>query len=161
MADLQTNIAALLLADFKAEAAAGFPTVRRIPSTEAVKFLDYFATLNSAEAAALLDSLARGHAMQFFPPSAVPREGLDPSESNSALVLFRDATRRGQFAYGLRYQDVRHVRTALRDPESMVPGSRDGKFEGSGPGGSSHKGQHYKNSKTGNHDRNRQAGVPR
>jgi hypothetical protein len=45
--------------------------------------------------------------------------------------------------------------------KSMVPGSRDGKFEGSGPGGSSHKGQHYKNSKTGNHDRNRHAGVPR
>ena len=63
MADLRTNIAALLLADFKAEAGAGFPTVRRIPSTDAVKFLDYFATLNSAEAAALLDALARGHTM--------------------------------------------------------------------------------------------------
>ena len=119
MADLRTNIAALLLADFKAEAEAGFPTVRRIPSTDAVKFLDYFATLNSAEAAALLDALARGHAMQFFPPSAVQREGLELSESNSALVQFRDATQRGQFAYGLRYQDVRHVRTALRDPVSM------------------------------------------
>jgi len=119
MADLRTNIAALLLTDFKAEADAGFPTVRRIPSTDAVKFLDYFATLNSADAAALLDTLARGHAMQFFPPSAVHREGLELSESNSALVHFRDATRTGQFAYGLRYQDVRHVRTALRDPVSM------------------------------------------
>ena len=48
--------------------------VRRIPSTDAVRFLDYFATLNSAEAAALLDALARGHAMQFFPPSAVHRD---------------------------------------------------------------------------------------
>jgi len=119
MADLRTNIAALLLSDFKAEAEAGFPTVRRIPSTDALKFLDYFATLNSAEAAALLEALARGHAMQFFLTSAVHREGLELSESNSALVQFRDATRRGQFAYGLRYQDVRHVRTALRDPVSM------------------------------------------
>jgi hypothetical protein len=119
MADLRTNIAALLLADFTGEAEAGFPIVRRIPSTDAVKFLDYFATLNSAEAAALLDALARGHAMQFFPRSAVHREGLELSESNSALVRFRDATRTGQFAYGLRYQDVRHVRTALRDPVSM------------------------------------------
>jgi hypothetical protein len=75
MADLRTNIAALLLADFKAEAEAGFPTVRRIPSTDAVKFLDYFATLNSAKAAALLDALARSHAVQFFPPSAVHRGG--------------------------------------------------------------------------------------
>jgi hypothetical protein len=122
MADLRTNISALLLADFKAEGEAGFPTVRRIPSTDAVKFLDYFAALNSAEAAALLDALARGHAMQFFPPSALHREGLELrelSESNSALVQFRDATRMGQFAYGLRYQDVRHVRTALRDPVTM------------------------------------------
>jgi hypothetical protein len=106
MADLRTNVAALLLTDFKAEAEAGFSTVRRIPSTDAVKFLDYFATLNSAEAAALLDALARGHAMQFFPPSALHREGLELSESNSALVQFRDATRRGQFGYGLRYRTI-------------------------------------------------------
>ena len=119
MADLRTSVAALLLTDFKAEAEAGFPAVRRIPSTDAVKFLDYFATLNSAETAALLDALARVHATQFFPPSPVHREGFELSEGNSALVRFRDATRRGQFAYGLRYQDVRHVRTALRDPVSM------------------------------------------
>jgi hypothetical protein len=119
MADLQTKIAALLLADFKAEAEAGFPTVRRIPSTDAVRFLDYFASLSSSEAAALLEALARGHVMQFFPPSVVHRESLELHESNSALVQFREATRRGQFAYGFRYQDVRHVRTALRDPESM------------------------------------------
>ena len=68
MADLRTNIAALLRADFTAEADAGFPTVRRIPSTGAVKFLDYFATLKSAESAALLDALARAHALQFFRP---------------------------------------------------------------------------------------------
>src|SRR5579863_10393440 len=103
MADLRTNIAALLLADFKAEARAGFPAVRRIPSTDAVKFLDYFATLNSAEAAALLDALARSRAMQFFPPSALHHQGLDLSESSPALVQHRDATRTGQFAYGLRY----------------------------------------------------------
>lgn len=118
MAGLRTNIAALLLGDFKAEAAAGFPVVRRIPSTDAVKFLDYFAALNPADAAALLDALARSHAMQFFPPSTVHPEALE-SDSNSALVQFRDATRTGQFAYGLLYQDVRHVRTALRDPVSM------------------------------------------
>ena len=115
MADLRTKIALLLRTDLAAEAQAGFPTVRRIPATEAVKFLDYFAALNAAEAAALLDALARGHAIQFFPPPAVRLEGLD----DPALVRFRDATRTGQFAYGLRYQDVRHVRTVLRDPVSM------------------------------------------
>ena len=119
MPDLRTNIAALLLADLKAEAEAGFPTVRRIPSTDAVKFFDYFATLNAAEAAALLDALARGHALQFFPPSSNRHQGLELSETDSALVQFRDATRSGQFAYGLRYQDVRHVRTAFRDPVTL------------------------------------------
>ena len=68
MADLSTNIAALLRADFMAEAEAGFPTVRRVPSTDAVKFLDHFATLKSAEAATLLDALARAHALQVFRP---------------------------------------------------------------------------------------------
>ena len=119
MPDLRTKIAALLLADFQAEAEAGFPTVRRIPSADAVKFLDYFATLNSAAADALLEALAHGHATQFFPPSTVGREFLELSESNSALVQFRDATREGHFAYGLRYQDVRHARAILRDPQSM------------------------------------------
>ena len=119
MADLRTNIAAVLRADFTAEADAGFPIVRRIPSTDAVKFLDHFATLKSLEATALLDALARAHALQFFPASAVHQEGLELNENDSALVQFRNATRTGQFAYGLRYQDVRHVRTALRDPVSM------------------------------------------
>jgi hypothetical protein len=36
----------------------------RAPSS----FLDYFATLKSAEFAALLDALARAHALQFFRP---------------------------------------------------------------------------------------------
>ena len=119
MADLRTNIAALLRADFTAEADTGFPTVRRIPSTGAVKFLDHFATLKSAEAAALLDAFARAHALQFLPPPAVYREGPEVSEQDSALVQFRNATRTGQFAYGLRYQDFRMARTALKDPESM------------------------------------------
>jgi hypothetical protein len=119
MADLRTNIAALLHADFTAEADAGFPTVRRIPSTDAVKFLDYFVTLKSTESAALLDALARAHALQFFPPPAVCREGLELNENDSALVQFRNARRTGQFAYGLRYQDLRMARTALKDPESM------------------------------------------
>lgn len=119
MAELRTKIAALLRADFTAEADAGFPTVRRIPSTGAVKFIDYYATLKSAEAAALLDALARGHALQFFPPPAVYREGLELNENDPALVQFRNATRTGQFAYGLRYQDVRMAKATLKDPESM------------------------------------------
>ena len=68
MVDLRINIAALLLADFKAEAEAGFPTVRRIPSTDAVKFLDYSATLNSAKASALLDAVRAATQCSFSRP---------------------------------------------------------------------------------------------
>jgi len=68
MADHRTNIAALLRADFTAETDADFPTVRRIPRTDAVKFLDHFATLKSTEAAALLDALPAPTHCSFFRP---------------------------------------------------------------------------------------------
>jgi hypothetical protein len=43
--------------------------------------------------------------------------------------------------------------------KSTVRGSRDGRYTGGK--GSSHKGGKYQNPTTGNHDRNRKAGVPR
>jgi hypothetical protein len=43
--------------------------------------------------------------------------------------------------------------------KSTTPGSRDGTYAGGK--GSSHKGGHYKNSNTGNRERNRKAGVPK
>jgi hypothetical protein len=73
MADLRTHITALLLGDFKAEAEAGFPTVIRIPSTDAVKFLDYFATLKSAEPS----GSAAGLHLPLFPRGDGLRGGTD------------------------------------------------------------------------------------
>jgi hypothetical protein len=49
--------------------------------------------------------------------------------------------------------------TAKATKKSSVRGSNDGKYVGGK--GSSHKGGTYKNSKTGNHERNRKAGVPK
>jgi hypothetical protein len=95
---------ALLLADFKAEAEAGFPTVRRIPRTDAVKFFDYFATLNSAEAAALLD--ARGHATTF-------REN---HRANSKFISLDAEPTSGMVAlWALTEREVELPRTCFRE----------------------------------------------
>jgi hypothetical protein len=48
-------IAALVRAELAEEAAAGFPTLQRIPSTAVVKLLDHLATLPSDDIGALLD----------------------------------------------------------------------------------------------------------
>src|SRR5438876_8660558 len=86
MADLLSSIAALLRADFALEADAGFPTVKRIPSTEAVKFLDYFAALEPDGRGPLLDAMARLGAMQFIPSPLVYQEALDLNARNAAIL---------------------------------------------------------------------------
>ena len=120
MADLLSSIAALLRADFAVEADAGFPTVKRIPSTEAVKFVDYFAALEPDGPGPLLDAMARLGAMQFFPPPLVYQEALDLNARNAAILQLRAAQQSGPFAYGLRYVDLRMARAMLNDPESMA-----------------------------------------
>ncbi len=120
MADLLSSIAALLRADFALEADAGFPTVKRIPSTETVKFLDYFAALEPAGRGPLLDVMARLGAMQFLSSPLVYQEALDLNASNAAIVQSRTALQSGSFAYGLRYVDLRMARAVLNDPESMT-----------------------------------------
>lgn len=120
MPELLDSIAELLLADFTTEAGAGFPTVRRIPSTDAVKFLDYFGALEPAARTALLEAKARGAALQFFPPPLVHQQALDFLTKNPALNQYRTATQSGHFAYGLRYVDPRMARAMLNDPQSRA-----------------------------------------
>ncbi len=120
MAELLSSVAALVRADFKAEADAGFAVVKRIPSTESVKFLDYFATLEPDGRGPLLDAMAQGGAMQFFPPPLVYQRALDLNANNLALGRYRSALRSGSFAYGLRYVDLRMARAMLNDRESMT-----------------------------------------
>src|SRR5260370_34043474 len=120
MADLLSSIAALLRADFAMEADAGFPTVKRIPSTETVKFLDYFAALEPNGRGPLLDAMARLGAIQFCPSPLVYREALDLNATNAVILQFRTALQSGHFAYGLRYVDLRMARAMLNDPESMA-----------------------------------------
>lgn len=120
MAGLLSNVAALVRADFTAEADASFPIVKRLPSTETVKFLDYFAALEPDGRGPLLDAMAPGAAMQFFTPALVYQQALDLNANNAALVRYRAALRSGSFAYGLRYVDLRMARAVLNDPESMT-----------------------------------------
>jgi hypothetical protein len=120
MADLLSSIAALLRADFATEADSGFPTAKRIPSTEAVKFLDYFAALEPDGRGPLLDAMARLGALQFCPSPLVYQEALDLNATNAAIMQFRTALQSGHFAYGLRYVDARMARAMLNDPETMA-----------------------------------------
>ena len=120
MADLLSGIAALLRANFTAEAEAGFPTVKRIPSTEAVKFLDYFAALEPGGRGPLLDAMSRLGAFQFFPPPLVRQQALDLNANNAALVRYRTTLQSGHFAYGLRYVEPRMAKAMLSDPEGMA-----------------------------------------
>src|SRR5260370_19906131 len=119
MANILSSIAALLRADFAVEADAGFSTVKRIPSTEAVKLLDYFAALEPDGRGPLLDVMARLGAMQFFPSPQAYQEALDLNASDAAIVQLRTALQSGHFAYGLRYVDLRMARAMLNDPASM------------------------------------------
>ncbi|MBV8149494.1 MAG: hypothetical protein JO092_10415 [Candidatus Eremiobacteraeota bacterium] len=120
MDELETRIAVMVRSELAAEANAGFPTARRIPSTDAVKFLDYCALLDAAERSALLDALAKGIALQFFPPEVAHERSLSLVNDDPALVQFRKAMQSGHFAYGLRYADLRMARQVLKDPESMT-----------------------------------------
>src|SRR5260370_39093147 len=120
MANILSSIAALLRADFAVEADAGFSTVKRIPSTEAVKLLDYFAALEPDGRGPLLDVMARLGAMQFCPSPLAYQEALDLTASNPAIVQHKTALQSGSFAYGLRYQDLRMPRPILTDPASMA-----------------------------------------
>lgn len=120
MSDLVSTIAALLYADFAAEAGAGFPTVRRIPSTEAVKFLDYFAALESGGRGPLLNGMARLGAFQFFPPALVHQQALEVGANDAALAEYRAALQSGHFAYGLRYVEPRMAKAMLSDPQGIA-----------------------------------------
>jgi hypothetical protein len=119
MADPLSIIAVLLHADFTAEAEAGFPTVTHIPSTEAIRFVDYFSALHADERGELLNGMAQLGATQFFPPTLVYRE-MDLNAKNAALVRYRAALQTGHFAYGLRYVEPRMARMMLTDPEGLA-----------------------------------------
>ena len=68
VSDSRRNAATRLRAELAEEAVSGFPRLRRIPQTDIIWFLDYFAGLAKADQEGLLDTLADAAAMAFGPP---------------------------------------------------------------------------------------------
>ena len=114
------EIAAVVRAEFAQEVEAGFPRLRRIPSTGIVQFLDNFAILEPSGRTALLDGLARIAALHFFPAPLIAKAHEQLRTTEPAILRFHDAMRSKPFSYGLRYLDVRMARAALRDLESRA-----------------------------------------
>lgn len=111
-------VAALVRPELAAEAAAGFPTLRHIPSTGAIKLLDYLATLSSDELAALLDAQARVAALHFFPGPLIV-SAFEELRLSAPIMRRAEAWQAPAFSYGLRYCDLRMARAMLRDAESL------------------------------------------
>ena len=118
------DIAALVRAELAEEAASGFPTLGRIPSTGTVKFLDHFETLGPADRNSLLDALGQLGALHFFPAPLIAKAHEQLRTTDPALGRFQDAMRSRAFAYGLRYVDLRMARAMLNDPESRAQMAR-------------------------------------
>lgn len=107
MSDLRSTVTAFLRADLGAEAAAAFPRLRRVPSTDVIWFLDYFAGQERAEREALLDGLAGLGALAFFPREAGPREVQELEGRHPAFARFRAPRNRMGYKGGTRYTDVK------------------------------------------------------
>jgi|SRR5436190_5623976 len=104
----------------QAEADAGYPLLRRIPSTHATVCFDYMDGVSQAERDELLDVRARVTALGFT-LSPATREGiLQLVNSNPALQRQREAMLRGPLAMGLRYQSIRMAKAVLKDAQSVA-----------------------------------------
>jgi hypothetical protein len=107
--DARTTIRGVLHDEFAAEAAAGFPRLRRVPSTLVVRFLDYFDGLDSTERAELTDALADHGSYYFSPPVPYPYRG------NAAWQRFAAAAAAWRLAGGVRYTGVKLLAALAND----------------------------------------------
>jgi hypothetical protein len=103
-----------------AEADAGYPLLRQIPSTRATACFDYLDSISPAEREELLDARARVTALGFVLTPAAQQEILQLVDSKPAMVKYRDAMLRGPLAMGLRYQSIRMAKAMLSDAESVA-----------------------------------------
>jgi hypothetical protein len=100
MHEKQEAVKRLLRAAFQREQASNFELLRRIPSTEVRKFLDYFSTLAGAEKTALSEAMGQVAFLTFF-----PYEGEQPYQAgNPAYQRYADSM--GPM-WGWKYQAVR------------------------------------------------------
>jgi hypothetical protein len=107
MSDLQSNIIAILRTELAEEVAAGFPRLRRIPQTDFIWFLDYFAGLTAADREALLDALADSAALAFAPPGPQLLNATGTLDAPPALARMCALRGRPGGKGGTRYGDVK------------------------------------------------------
>jgi len=113
-------IVSLVRDRLSAEAAAGYPLLRRIPSTRATVCFDYLEDISPNERDELLAARARVTALGFVPTPSARNEMLHLVNSNPALVKCREAMLHGPLAMGLRYQSIRMAKAMLGDAQSVA-----------------------------------------
>jgi hypothetical protein len=114
------QIVALIRVHMDAEADAGYPLLRRIPSTRATAWFDYLESISPAEREELLHAHARVAALGFVLTTSAQQEILHLVNSEPALVKYREAVSQGPLAMGLRYQSIRMARAVLNDAQSVA-----------------------------------------
>ena len=114
------QIVSLIRVHMHAEADAGYPLLRRIPSTHATACFDYLGSVSPAEREELLAARARVAALGFVLTPPAQQEILQLVNSNPALLKYREAMLRGPLAMGLRYQSIRMAKTVLNDAQSVA-----------------------------------------
>jgi len=114
------QILSLIREHMRAEADAGYPLVRRIPSTHATACFDYIESISPADREELLEARARVAALSFVFTLTAREELLQLVNSNQALVKHREARSQGPLAMGLRYQSIRMAKAVLSDAQSVA-----------------------------------------
>jgi hypothetical protein len=113
-------IAKLIAEDLAEEARQGLPTLRRIPSTGTIKFLDYFATLTPGDCTLLVEALAQLAALHFFPMPLIAKAHEQVRTTHPACLRLSHALQSPAFSYGLRYCDLRMHRMMVNDAQSVA-----------------------------------------
>jgi hypothetical protein len=105
MSQLRSNVAALIRAELAEEATAGFPKLKRVPSTQVVRFLDYWATVTSADQDMSLDSLSRLASVMAEPERAAVE--MAERQQDPTLARLNAATAFRGFAGGYRCTPIK------------------------------------------------------
>lgn len=113
MSELRSRVVELVRGELSQEVAAGFPRLKRIPSTDIIWFLDYFPTLAAAEQEELLDALAGVGA-----DAAMLATSPAPQPDSAPLARMRAARSGPGGKGGTRYMDVKmlSMEPAFREP---------------------------------------------
>jgi hypothetical protein len=118
MSDSRSNVVTLLRAELAEEAASRFPRLRRIPQTDIIWFLDYFAGLGEAEREALLDALTDSAALAFGPPTMPILNQRGTVDAPPGLASMVEARNCPAAMWGTRYTDLKMLSAnpSMREP---------------------------------------------